>query len=187
MCVVVYFGKTRTSYARRGDLGSRLVCTGRRRSNYFWKNCDRGVGRYCEGLLLTLIIQIFLLRNAKFVWYLKVWNYNGAELTVERTLLGHSLGVLSVRVDPSGKLFASSSLDSNISVWDLETGDKKKSIDSGPLESWTVEFTRDSKYILTGSADGKVEMFDVETGKKEKSLETKGKMALSLATSPDGK
>jgi WD repeat-containing protein 61 len=101
--------------------------------------------------------------------------------------MGHSLGVVSVKVDPSGKLFASASLDSNISIWDLETGEKKRSIDSGPLESWTVEFTRDSKYVLTGSADGKVEMFDVETGKKEKTLETKGKMALSLATSPDGK
>ena len=109
------------------------------------------------------------------------------DLSVERSLLGHSLGVVSVKIDPSGKFFASSSLDSNISIWDLETGEKKKNIDSGPLESWTVEFTRDSKYVITGNADGNIEMFDVESGKKERSMETKGKMALSLATSPDGK
>jgi len=117
----------------------------------------------------------------------KIWRYEKDELKLEKALVGHSLGVVSVVVDPSGTMFASSSLDSNISIWDLETLEKKRSIDSGPLECWTVAFTRDSKYVISGSADGKVEMFDVETGKKEKSLETKGKMALSLATSPDGK
>lgn len=118
----------------------------------------------------------------------QIWSYtNQGELKLERTLLGHSLGVVSTVIDPKGILFASSSLDSNISIWDLDTGEKKKSIDSGPLECWTVAFTRDCEHILSGSADGKVEMFGVESGKKEKSLETKGKMALSLATSPDGK
>jgi WD repeat-containing protein 61 len=92
-----------------------------------------------------------------------------------------------VAIAPSGKIFASSSLDCNISIWDLETYEQLKKIESGPLESWTVQFTRDSQHILTGNADGKVEMFSVETGKKEKSLETKQKMSLSIATSPDGK
>jgi len=119
----------------------------------------------------------------------KVWSIdeNGQDLKLEKSLIGHSLGVVSTVIDPSGKMFASSSLDSNISIWDLETFEKKKSIDSGPLECWTVEFTRDSRYVISGNGDGKIEMFNVETGQKEKSLETKGKMALSLATSPDGK
>jgi len=39
----------------------------------------------------------------------------------------------------------------------------------------------------TTDGSGKIEVFSVETGKKDKSLETKQKMSLSLATSPDGK
>lgn len=106
---------------------------------------------------------------------------------MEKTLVGHNLGVLSTAIAPSGKVFASSSLDCNISLWDFETCEQIRKIESGPLESWTVQFTRDSQHLLTGNADGKIEMFNVETGKKEKSLETKQKMALSIATSPDGK
>lgn len=117
----------------------------------------------------------------------KVWSYEKGNLNLEKNLLGHNLGVLSVSIDPKGKFLASSSLDSNISIWDLETYEQKRKIESGPFECWTVQFTRDSQFILTGSADGKVEVFSVETGKKEKSLETKQKMSLSLATSPDGK
>ena len=116
-----------------------------------------------------------------------MWSYHNGEIELEKTLLGHNLGVISVSIDPSGTLFASSSLDSNISIWDLDSYEQKRKIDSGPLDCWTVQFTRDSKYILTGSGDGKIEVFSVETGKKEKSLDTKQKMALSLATSPDGK
>jgi len=108
-------------------------------------------------------------------------------MTLEKTLQGHNLGVISVTVAPNGKIFASASLDCTISIWDLETYEQLKKIESGPLESWTVQFTRDSLHVLTGNADGKVEMFSVETGKKEKSLETKQKMSYSIATSLDGK
>jgi len=94
---------------------------------------------------------------------------------------------MSVSIAPSGKTFATSSLDNNISLWDFDTCDQIRKIECGPLESWTVQFTRDSQHVLTGNSEGKVEMFSVESGKKDKSLDTKQKMALSIATSPDGK
>lgn len=52
---------------------------------------------------------------------------------------------------------------------------------SVPVDSWTVAFSPDSKYIATGSHLGKVNIFGVESGKKEHSLDTRGKFILSIA------
>lgn len=56
----------------------------------------------------------------------KCWKCDDEKLVLQHIFEGHALGVFSVDVSHDGKVAASSSLDSNIKLWDLETGEEKK-------------------------------------------------------------
>ena len=75
----------------------------------------------------------------------------------------------------------SSSLDSSIHVWDVESGQKLKTMENGPMECWTTAFSPDGKHIITGAQNGKVHFFSTDTGEKEQQMDTRGKFILSIA------
>ena len=98
----------------------------------------------------------------------------------------------------------SSSLDSSIRIWDMESGKQRKLIDAGPgalnapfesnlthllhstmscfaVDAWTVAFSPDSRLVASGSHTGKVNLFGVESGSTETTLDTRGKFVLSIA------
>ena len=53
-------------------------------------------------------------------------------LELRHRIEGHQLGVISVDVNKQGTVAASSSLNSQIRLWDIETGKLIKDIDAGP-------------------------------------------------------
>eukprot|EP00105_Crassostrea_gigas_P025853 XP_011446568.1 PREDICTED: WD repeat-containing protein 61 [Crassostrea gigas] len=117
----------------------------------------------------------------------KVWKWTGEKLELRHVLEGHQLGVVSVDMNLSGTLAASSSLDSHVRVWDVDTGKCIKSMEAGPVDAWTISFSPDSRFLATGSHSGKINLFGVESGRKEESLDIRGGFTLSIAYSPDGK
>ena len=64
---------------------------------------------------------------------------------------------------------------------DFFSGEKIRKIDNGPMESWTIAFSPDSKHIISGAQNGKVHFFDTETGQKTQQMDTRGKFVLSIA------
>ena len=77
---------------------------------------------------------------------------------------------------------ASSSLDSSLRLWDLESGNQLSSIEVGPVDIWTVVFSPDDKFIVSGSHAGKIHMYGTESCKQEQTLDTRGgKFTLSVA------
>lgn len=96
-------------------------------------------------------------------------------------LLGHQLGVISVQFAPVGNTACSSSLDSQIITWDIQSHQMLKSIDCGPVESWTVAYSPDGRFISTGTHSGNINTYLSETGEKDRTLETKGKFVMSVA------
>lgn len=76
---------------------------------------------------------------------------------------------------------ASSSLDSSLRLWDMNSGEQLASIDTGPVDIWTVVFSPDDKHVISGSNGGKITMYGVETAKEEQTLDTRGKFILSIA------
>ncbi|XP_043588499.1 WD repeat-containing protein 61 isoform X2 [Bombus pyrosoma] len=106
----------------------------------------------------------------------KVWEQKDKSLHLKYKLTGHSLEC------------ASSSLDSSLKLWNLETGEKISSIEVGPVDIWTVVFSPDDKFIVSGSHSGKIHLYGTDSGKQEQTLDTRGgKFILSVAYSPDGK
>ena len=85
-----------------------------------------------------------------------------------------------------GGLAASSALDSNIRLWDLESGAERGVIDAGPVEAWTVSLSPDGRLVASGSQGGNINLWNVEGGEKQHTFETGGKFAMSVAISPDG-
>jgi WD repeat-containing protein 61 len=102
-------------------------------------------------------------------------------LTLRYIFDGHSLGLVSVDIDSAGSVAASSSLDSHIRLWDLESGSQLQTIDCTPVDSWTVAFSPDGKQIGTGSHFGKVNLYCTERGVLLNSLDAAGKFTLTVA------
>jgi WD repeat-containing protein 61 len=68
----------------------------------------------------------------------KLWK--GDELELERTNTGHGLGVVAVAAHPSGTLAASTSLDSFIRVFDVDSNATVTTLETSPSEAWLMQF-----------------------------------------------
>ncbi|CAH8453005.1 unnamed protein product [Dicrocoelium dendriticum] len=117
---------------------------------------------------------------------LKVWKWTGNHLEHLHSCDGHRLGVISVDINSSCTLAVSSSLDSQIMFWDLESGRLLKTYEGDPADTWTVSISPDSRFVATGSHAGCVNMIGVESGTKENVIQLDEKFVYSLAYSPDG-
>ena len=62
---------------------------------------------------------------------------------------------------------ASSSLDAAIHLWDVDSGQKIRSVENGPMDAWTVTFSPCAEKVVSGSHVGKINMFSTETGQSE--------------------
>ena len=85
------------------------------------------------------------LLSAAAVAAVAVRSNDGLEL--RHRIEGHQLGVISVDVNKEGTVAASSSLNSQIRLWDIETGRQIKDIDAGPGLLFLV-FTLCAFFIL---------------------------------------
>jgi WD repeat-containing protein 61 len=75
------------------------------------------------------------------------------------------LGVVSLDVNSTGTLLASTSLDSNIRVYDLVNQSLLHTINAGALQAWGLSFSLDNKHVAVGTHSGKVHIWNTETGR----------------------
>ncbi|MBN1313640.1 MAG: serine/threonine protein kinase [Anaerolineae bacterium] len=83
--------------------------------------------------------------------------------TADRILEGHSDAVTSVALSPDGKTLASGSLDKTVILWDLETGDLIRTLET-PEEVYDVEFYPDGTIVLVGGQQLYVTSWSAQTG-----------------------
>uniref|UniRef100_A0A7S0RVB2 Anaphase-promoting complex subunit 4 WD40 domain-containing protein n=1 Tax=Pyramimonas obovata TaxID=1411642 RepID=A0A7S0RVB2_9CHLO len=126
----------------------------------------------------------------------KAWGASGETCEESHTYTGHSLGVITVAVDPKG-LVASSALDSVIRVWDLTTNETKAVLETPPAEVWGIAFNpgESSTHIAAaGGASAAVNVYSLESKTSVSTLsfptgvdkDKNDKFVLSVAYSPDG-
>lgn len=77
----------------------------------------------------------------------KIWK--GDELELERTNTGHALGVVSVAAHPSGSMAASTSLDSFVRVFDVDTNATITTLETSPSEAWLMQFDPKVRRLLS--------------------------------------
>ena len=49
----------------------------------------------------------------------------------------------------------------------MDSGQKIRSVENGPMDAWTVTFSPCAQKIVSGSHVGKINMFSTETGQSE--------------------
>ncbi|PKI45808.1 WD repeat-containing protein VIP3 [Punica granatum] len=129
----------------------------------------------------------------------RLWRPDDLEL--ERTSTGHCLGVVWVAAHPSGVIAASSSLDSFVRVFDVDTNATIATLEAPPSEVWKLQFNpKGTTLAVAGGGSASVNLWDTSTwqliatlqiprpeGPKHSDKSGNKKFVLSLAWSPDGK
>ncbi|MBD2413541.1 serine/threonine protein kinase [Nostoc calcicola FACHB-389] len=113
---------------------------------------------------------------------------------LQKTLTGHSRGVLSVAISPDGITLASGSVDKTILLWNLATGKQIPSLTSERYANtghsdvvFSVAFSPDSKTLASGSADKTIKLWNLATGEQIPTLTGHSDVVFSVAFSPDGR
>jgi WD repeat-containing protein 61 len=76
----------------------------------------------------------------------------------------------------------STSIDSNIRVWDLQNDGKLlHSIIAPPGQAWTSKCSPDGTFVAAGSHSGDLNIYNINDGDQVSSLPTKDKFIMSTA------
>src|SRR5262245_42276401 len=78
-------------------------------------------------------------------------------------LKGHEGSVLSVVFTLDGKTLVSSSRDHTIKIWDVASGELKKTLTNHTLDVYSVVFSHDGKLMASGGKDLNIILWDAAT------------------------
>ncbi|CAM6115561.1 unnamed protein product [Calypogeia fissa] len=116
----------------------------------------------------------------------KVWK--GDELEHERTNTGHGLGVVAMAAHPSGNIAASTSLDSFIRVFDVDSNATVATLETSHSEAWLMQFDPKGEFLaVAGGGSGSIKLWNTSTWLLDTSLEIpKGDTPLTKPSDKSG-
>ncbi len=92
-----------------------------------------------------------------------------------------------VSFDPSGRYLASGSRDQTVRVWDLRTGETKKTLKGHGALVWGVAYSRDGKYILASTWQGALRLWRVASSAASRVQHGHESAVYGVAFSADGR
>lgn len=101
------------------------------------------------------------------------------------TLTGHTRNIKSLAFSPNGRMLASASGDGTIRLWDVATGQHRKTLEMSLMDG-NPAFSPDGNTLATGSVVH-IFLWDVATGQLQKTLAGHTTVITSVAFSPDGR
>jgi WD40 repeat protein len=112
-----------------------------------------------------------------------LWNVETGRLI--RNLQGHTDLVFAVAFSPDDCVLASSSIDTTVRLWNVETGECFQIL---PHEGrvWSVQFCPDQHSLISGSEDMTVRRWEIESGECVQTYRGHRGLVFSVALSADG-
>ena len=106
-----------------------------------------------------------LLLSAGLDGKVKIWDVYNTNKCM-RTYLGHSKGVRDITFTKDGRRFISTGYDKNIRVWDTETGQVLRTLNTGKVFYCVTLHPDPAKQnvLMAGCHDKRIYQFDLETG-----------------------
>jgi WD40 repeat protein/tRNA A-37 threonylcarbamoyl transferase component Bud32 len=93
----------------------------------------------------------------------------------------------SVAFSPDGRLLAFASDDCMVKIWDVTTGQERRTLSGHTARVLSVAFSPDSCLIASASDDCMVKIWDMATGKERRTIRGHTFGMSSVAFSPDGR
>lgn len=103
------------------------------------------------------------------------------------TLSGHTAGITSITLSPSGKILATGSEDATVKLWDTQSQKEFATLTGHTAGVYAVAFSADGKLLASGGDDNTVKLWDAATYQVLATLEGHDAGVYSLAVSPNGK
>jgi WD40 repeat protein len=88
---------------------------------------------------------------------------------------------------PDGATLLAWGADSRLTLWDVETGERRSPTEGHQNEVRSIVYSPDSRTLATGSYDRTVRLWDAGTGKGLRQFNTARQLVTQVAFSPDGK
>jgi WD40 repeat protein len=97
-----------------------------------------------------------------------------------------ALSQCSVAFSPDGNLLSGVCYQNTIPVWDAQSGQLIRSLESSPVQEVAIAFSPDGKQIATGGFAGNIRLWDSETGQLLKTIGPLSSPIWELVFSPNG-
>jgi WD40 repeat protein len=110
-----------------------------------------------------------------------------ADGALVRSFEGHTHHVLSVAWRMNGRTLVSGSADTTMKVWDLKTGEQKRTIQGFGKEITCINFVADSMRVIAACGDRNVRLTNTDGGNNERNYGGSPDFVYTAAISADGK
>ncbi|MEZ2286042.1 protein kinase [Microcoleus sp.] len=107
-------------------------------------------------------------------------------VSLVKTLTGHSDWVRSVAISPDGQTLVSGGGDNTIKIWNLATGNLIRTLSGHSSTVFSVAISPDGQTLVSGSVDKTIKIWNLATGNLIRTLSGHSSTVFSVAISPDG-
>ena len=118
---------------------------------------------------------------------LLLWRASRESPALVRALAGHARAVSSVAVSADGRLALSASVDGTVKVWDLTSGQERRTLAGHTDLVSSVAVSADGRLALSASVNGTVKVWDPTSGQELRTLKGHARAVSSVAVSADGR
>jgi WD40 repeat protein len=112
--------------------------------------------------------------------------FKSKNLTLSKTLVGHTDAVWSVIFSTNGKTVVSGSTDKTIKVWNVDTGEAISTLTGHTGVVRAIALSADGRTLISGSGDKTIKIWNFQTFQLKRTITHNSSPVWSVAISSDG-